>query len=334
MKNKKIIFIALLVILITAFTGCTMSFGGRDYVVKINGEKISISEYNIYLYEQKKIFEQKGGEDIWETDFDGVPAQEVAKQNAVNSILIVKTSVEQAKSLGIKLNEEDKSKVKADAEKFCDEIGTDEMESLSLTEKKVYNVLLEGRIQKKVYEYITDGFEISKADFESYFNNYYEENKKELNNVKAAFIFINTSDLDSKSADYENLIIQRYNKAEQIYERAIMQDDFLKLQEQYSDSKERGIKDIKTGELETAVEDAVYSTDKNKVSDIIQTGNGYYIIKVYDIIKPDIKELKTELKIQYVNEKKQEIFQNQCDKWSSETTIEKNEKIWDSISIS
>ena len=62
-------------------TGCASAKNDstEDYVVKINDEAVSKEEFNIYLFETQKSFEQFGGTDIWDTDFDGKSAEDVAK---------------------------------------------------------------------------------------------------------------------------------------------------------------------------------------------------------------------------------------------------------------
>ena len=72
-------------------------------------------EFLLYLYEQENIFEDIGGIDIWDTNFDGIPARDVAKNNAVNSIIVLKTSVYQAKNLNIALNNNDVKKYKKES---------------------------------------------------------------------------------------------------------------------------------------------------------------------------------------------------------------------------
>ena len=93
------------IIALISLSGCLGN--GGDYVAEIGGTKISRGEFMVYLIEQKKNFEEQGGSDIWGADFDGVSAIEVAKQNALDSITMVKSAVKQTDSLGIKLDEKD-----------------------------------------------------------------------------------------------------------------------------------------------------------------------------------------------------------------------------------
>ncbi|MBR1737501.1 MAG: hypothetical protein IJ736_10885, partial [Firmicutes bacterium] len=157
-------------------------------ILKIDGENIKTSEYMIYLYEQMKSFEETGGEDIWEMNFDGVEAEEVAKQNAVNSLMMVKNAVRQSDKLNVFLNDDDEKKIKEDAESLYEEMGEYAKEN-DISIEDVEKTVRESTLQEKVFEFITSGFEISQADFDSYFENYCEENKKELKDISVKYLF-------------------------------------------------------------------------------------------------------------------------------------------------
>ena len=120
------------------FTGCSFS---NDYVIKIGNDKISRGEYLVYLMEQKKSFEQQGGTDIWEADFDGVSAEEVAKQNAVNTIVMVKTAVKQTKELGITLTEDDKKGIEAQTTELLNDFKPEDLKNLDLNKEKIYHIM-------------------------------------------------------------------------------------------------------------------------------------------------------------------------------------------------
>lgn len=320
----KIIKMFIFVFVVFIVGGCFYSIGNNDYALKINDEKISVGEYNMYLYEQKKMFEEKGGKDIWETDFDGSSAKDVAKQNAINSLVLVKTALKQSENLNIVLTDEDIENVTNEANKFIKDVGAENLKELGLKSDDVRKIIKESYIQQKVYDFVTGGFELSEVDFKSYFDNYYESHKKELNIVKIRYIFIK-DDENNKEKVKENV--------DMIYAQVLVGEDFSKLQDKYSDSNEKDVIVFENGKFNSDIEDIVYKLSKNEVSDIIQTGEGYYIIKAVDIITPNMSELEIELKEYYIQEKKQEIYANQSEKWSANVTVEKNKKVWNEINV-
>jgi HKD family nuclease len=138
---------------------------GDEYVLTINGTRVSKGEYMVYLYEQKKSFEERGGEDIWEVDFDGTSAQEVAKQNAVNSITLVKAALAQADDLDIKLSDEDEAEINTQSKALFDDMGEQKTSALNISEEDIRKIVRESFIQQRVYDLVTDGFVVKEDDF-------------------------------------------------------------------------------------------------------------------------------------------------------------------------
>jgi len=92
LKNKKLIIfgslitsiVALLaVVIIGDFFRTEAYVPSFPYIATLNGIPIPLDEYKIYLREEVLSFEFTGGPLIWRTDFSGVPASEVAKNNAL-----------------------------------------------------------------------------------------------------------------------------------------------------------------------------------------------------------------------------------------------------------
>lgn len=320
--------VVLIIIIITMVSNFKMFkelFGSNSgYAVKINNEVVGVNEFKTYLYEQKKEFEKTGGEDIWETDFDGVSAQEVAKQNAINSLVLVKTAVSQAPELKLFLNEEENNSLKEKAKQYQEKLKNETKIELSFSEAE--KIVKEGILQAKVYEYVTKGFEMSESDFEAYFNEYYENNKKELNTVKVRYIFKSIPE----NAENSEAIT---NEANTLYERALMGEDFSKLQAESSDSKDKDIYDVKSLNFGSEFEESAYSLKQGEISDVVYTEQGFYIIKAESVILPDMEELKKEIRQSYEELKKQEIYQAQLNKWAETVVIEKNDKTCNEINI-
>lgn len=168
--------IAVLVLLVAGFVaGCSL-FGsdGSDgsCVMTIDDDKISEGEFSVYLYEQKTAFEEVGGSDIWDTDFDGVPASDVAKDNAYNSVIYVKTACRNAEDVGVSLNDEDKAEAKASGEEIYNKMGAEYCESVNLSLDDITTIMEESIIHQKVMDYITRSYQLSSADYSAYIDNY------------------------------------------------------------------------------------------------------------------------------------------------------------------
>lgn len=318
MKLKKQIVI-LLFVLPAMLTGC-LFFGESEYVLKIDDVKIGINEYMVYLYEQEKLFESSGGQDIWETELDGTAARDYAKQNAVNTIKLVKVAVNKADELGIGITKEEEINAFKEGSKLYEEIKKNKPE-LNISEEEVSDITKEWYIQKSVFEYVTDGFEISDADFTAYFDDYYNKNKSELNDVDIKYIFIEGT--NNKS----------YEKAYSVYEKILTGSDFDYILNKYSDGKNETV-NLENGNFEPEVKQAGYDlTEEGQLSYIVKTASGYYILKSVKIETPDMDKLKEKFLNSYIQEKKQDIYQKQTAAWAQNVKVEKNDKVYNDIKV-
>ncbi|MDR2899227.1 MAG: hypothetical protein LBU94_02830 [Clostridiales bacterium] len=113
MKSYKKLYITGTAIIIVLLAAALIYLGFQNrapYIAVFDGEKIFLDEYTLYLVEQQRAFEQTGGADIWDTNFDGEPAIERAKRNALDSIVYVKAA--------LKLNEENGDVTSYDTEEL------------------------------------------------------------------------------------------------------------------------------------------------------------------------------------------------------------------------
>ena len=121
-----------LILVAALVTGCSTADKGtnEDYAVKINDTEVSKEEFNVYLYETQRSFEQLGGEDIWETDFDGKSAESVAKDSTLATVTLVKLSAERAEKNGISLSAEEAEGAAEEADAIYDSLTDEEREAI------------------------------------------------------------------------------------------------------------------------------------------------------------------------------------------------------------
>lgn len=312
---KKLIILILTLIL----TGC---LGSNDYVVKIGNDKISRGEYLVYLMEQKKSFEAQGGTDIWEADFDGVSAEEVAKQNAVNTLVMVKTAVKQTKELGITLNEEDKKNVETQTEELLNDFKSSDLEKLDLNKDKIYKIMEEVALQQKVYAYVTDSYTINEAEFNEYINQYYEEHKIEFTKYMIKEIFLQPDTTGTENKD----------KVNSVYNKIINGTNFNTMLTEISPESNTDAFELDSSLYTENTLQNIYSHKKGDIF-LVEDVDGYHIFEITDIINSPIESIEPQIREQYINDKKQAIYQTQNDSWQGDISVEKNDDAWNNISI-
>ena len=308
MKNTVNLLILILIIFLTA---CT-PFSSNDYVLTIDGEKISKTEYNVYLDEQIKQFESQGGKDIWGVDFDGIPATDVAKQNAINSIVMVKAAVNHSEQLGVTLTDEDKANAHKRAEDLKDE--TSDIELLN-------RIMEESAIQGKVYDKITGSYQINNDEFENYLNQYYSQNKDKYTKYTAKEIFIQSTDTR-----------YTYDDIKERFDNIQSDSDFTKFaKEVFPDNT------LQPQQLDESLyaESVIQQLSTASKGDYIlaEDTTGYHIFYIVDISQTPMDEIRESVKADYITQQKQEIYNTQNSTWTSTMSVEKNAPVYDAIKI-
>lgn len=317
---KRFIFAILVTIIaLISLSGCLGK--GGDYVAEIGNTKISRGEFMVYLIEQKKNFEEQGGSDIWEADFDGVSAIEVAKQNALDSITMVKSAVKQTDSLGIKLDEKDISDIDNQTKSLMSEFSSEELTELSLDYDKIHSILEESALQSKVYDYVTSNYVVNSDEMNKYIEEYKKKNAGEFNTYTVQELFVQ-GDVEGSN--------QNYTKAQDAYNKIKNGADFSSVAKEISPDLDTNSKTLDINLYGEDVLLAIYKTAKGNVTFISAT-DGYYIFKVNDITPTDNADKIKELENQYTESKKQQIYQAQITQWSGNTSVKKNEDVWNSI---
>lgn len=315
-------FISAILVIIIALISLSGCLGkGGDYVAEIGNTKISRGEFMVYLIEQKKNFEEQGGSDIWEADFDGVSAIEVAKQNALDSITMVKSAVKQTDSLGIKLDEKDISDIDNQTKSLMSEFSSEELTELSLDYDKIHSILEESALQSKVYDYVTSNYVVNSDEMNKYIEEYKKKNAGEFNTYTVQELFVQ-GDVEGSN--------QNYTKAQDAYNKIKNGADFSSVAKEISPDLDTNSKTLDINLYGEDVLQSIYKTAKGNVTFISAT-DGYYIFKVNDITPTDNTDKIKELENQYTESKKQQIYQAQITQWSGNTSVKKNEDVWNSI---
>lgn len=295
-------------------TGCSSK--DTEYVLKINDEQISKGEFMVYLNEARANFESVGGTDIWETDFEGMTAEDVAKNSAVNAIELVKISASKAAEFQVSLTDDEKEQAKTQAKTTFDSLGT-YAEEMGITLSDVENVMNDQMLYSKVYEKVTADFEASEADF----NAYYETQKADFMDYY-------------KEYTVKSIFVTDYSKAEEIVNKYNEGTDFDTLFDEYEEQEgvENEAQTSYKGTLESFF-GLEFDIEVGNITSILEADGGYYIIKVENISDTSEDEVKEIAKSIYTQNTKQELFNKEYQKWSENVNVEKNEEVFNSIKI-
>lgn len=306
---------------------CGCSIGGKKIFLstglsdkelfKIDGSVFSVSEAMLYLTTEKNRYEQSYGTDIWSKDICGVTLEDYVKDNVKNQLAEIKALDLLAKKNKIKLSENEKEKIKEDAEKYFNALTDTEKKYMNVTLDDVKKAYSDYKLANKVYTELTKDInpEISDADAKV---------------IKVASIYSKTYTLDSKGnrVEYTDEEKEKSKKEMQKLLDSINNgEDFMELAANNTDA-DKVEYEFGKGEMIQEFEDAAYQLKTDEVSGIVETPDGYYIIKcISDYLQDKTQTHKEEM----IKEEKDKHFKEIYDPFIDAVSSEFNDDVWKNI---
>lgn len=309
-KLRKLNLIILVIISLFMVTLCSCrqpDNDSQDIIVSLGDENVKLDEYEIYLHETIKGFEKIGGNDIWDTDFDGKSAFDTAKDNALNSLVMVKLNEKRAEKSGLKLSEDEVSESKSEAEKYIAEYGSDVPQDI------VEGVMYEKAVYSKMRERLLSEYTISMEGFDGYLSESIEYYKKELSRIK-----------------YSAILVLESSQASDISRRAKNGEDFAALLNEYHS-------DNNIISAVSAVRDiTAFTVDRSNisagfVSPPVRGENGFVVYKIEAVTEPGDLEIERAAAADFEKSEKDKLFNDMLQSWKKETKIVINEDLFNSI---
>ena len=301
MKKIKNIFLALCAALLV-FCGCSAENGSGDWLIKIDGKSVSRMEYLIYLKETVQNYELIGGDDIWDTDFDGRTAEDVAKESAFNSLVAVKIAIEKADKYSASLSETDESRAEMEALQMSQNAGE---EKDSEFYKTALNVVKEKYLYNYVKENLTKSIKIASAQTDAFCNENRDKYHRNLEYIQGKAYYFDTTEE-----------AQNYAQTGEGTENAVYSED---LSGTWQEIKEKFSMDE--------------NTDKESILGPFETEEGYAIINIENTKAADEKTVEETMRSDYESSVKSQYFADEANKWLQNADIKTNEKMWNEIKI-
>jgi len=244
----------------------TVVFGGwavkdsTNYVVKINDEKISISEFQMYLKWQMGYMQENSEEEIVWSNIDeesGVPYIELAKDLTVELLTETKVQMQEAKKRDISLTENEEKYIEASVKYSLSQ--SDDLDSYDLTEEDWIKINKESLLINKLALAVAN---------------------EELTPYDARHILLLT---DGKSEEEWPTIKQ---KAQDLLDRVLAGEDFAKLATENSEdggSVNNGglYLGVAKGSFVPEFENAALSLKDGEIyPELVESSYGYHIIKL------------------------------------------------------
>lgn len=310
---------------IGGLTGCqsdtkvvfTTGLSGNE-LFKIGTATCTTPEIMIYLTTFYNQYAEAYGQEMWHYDFGGVSLEEHVKDVVLSKMAQIKIMNLMAEEREISLSDQEEQKVLAAAESYYQSLEKGLKEHEGITQKITENVYREYAIANKVYETITESADMEISDDEARtvtVQAIYLKNWKLKNNEKTAL---------NESETQEVL-----DTANQILNRVRAEEDFEALAAEYSDDKQI-VKNYARGAVDANFEEILFAMDAGDVSDVIETEEGYHIVKCISTMDYEATQAN---KLVLAEQRKREAFSEAYTEIATNTHSQFRDKQWEKLTL-
>ena len=276
-------------------------------------------EIMVYLANMQNKYTAVYGSSIWKTSTDGVSFGESVRENALARITRIKAMNLMAQKDRVVLDGSENSKVNAAADEYFKSLSENDINKLGATKELIRSMYGEYALADKVYSYIIKDINPEVSD-------------DEARTITVSEILIKTYSTTAKGDRVEFTAAEKEDagkKCEDILSQLSAGEDFDKMARKYNEDTENTLSFGK-GQVDKSFEDAAFNLGKGETSGVVETKDGYRIIKC---ITPFDKEQTEANKVNIVKEKRQEVFSKEYNAFSEPLTRCLNEKLWNEINI-
>lgn len=296
---------AVLLILVFGLTGCSASILGGEWIVKVNGERVSEEDYNKRMADAKEVYAKQG------LDFDsdqGKPYLDQLKSQVIGRMVEGRLISQEVNALQLDINS---TEVKEQMDTLKAGFGGDEakfqdvLKQQAMTEQELLNFVA-------LYINVTKDVTVGDSEIEAY----YEQNKGQYGKPE--------------QVQARHILVETEEEAKGIIEELKAGASFEELAKAKSidGSKEVGgeLGYFGRGEMVPEFEEAAFSQKVGTFSlEPVKSQYGYHIILVEDhtaAVAPALTEIRADIEEAALNEAKDAEFQVYYDELSAKAEVE------------
>lgn len=322
---KKLLVTILAAVTVTVgVTGCSKE---DSIVAVVNGVKIPESLYKTYLWSTSQFFEQLAGPSIWDMELEGKKSEDIAKERALESVVLSVVTTNKADELGIKLNKEEEKLIKEDAKDFI-KSQEEVAKAHGFGEKDVEELLLATELSTKVQTKLGENYVPKEEDVEKFIADatpYYEK-------VTARHILIKTTDEQMQPLPEESQK-EKLALAEELLTKVRNGADIGKLAAEYSEdpgsANKNGEYTFGRGEMVAEFEKAAFDGKDGEIwPELVKSNYGYHIIQTLSHELADATKMRED----YINREKMNFANTEIEELIANAKVEKTE-IYDHIKV-
>jgi foldase protein PrsA len=289
-------------------------------VFRIEDSVCSLTEIMVYLVNTKDGYEASFGSEIWSAKTDSGTVEERLKESVLAKVAQIKVMNLLAAENEIVLDEEENEIISAAATEYYDGLTDAEKAAMNnVTYEDIVQIYTEQAIANKFYDYLIKDINPEISD-------------DEARTITVEQILIKTYTLDAggnRTSFSDEKKRVALSTAREVMIRLGEGRSFDELMAEYNEADE-DIISFGKGEMEDAYEEAAFNLGNDEVSGIVETSDGYVILKCVSTFDREQTEAN---KLRIVAQRKREVFGAQYDAFVSTLTKDLNEKLWEKISL-
>lgn len=292
---------------------------GKDEIFRIGSAGCSRAELMVYLTNMQNRYENVFGSEVWNVAGEDETLEENVKETVLARVAQIKTMCLLAESMSVELDEAEMQLAEQAAREYFGSLNGTEIQLMDVTEETVCRLYAEYALADKVYQYIIQDINPEISD-------------DEARTITVQHILLRTWTTDGSGTRVgykEDMKQSVYQKACEIRQKAEEGEDFLELASRHSEDSEITLSFGK-GEMARELEDAAFSLETGEISQIIETENGYHIIKCISTFD---REQTENNKLQIVEERRREVFGQEYDAFAEQLPKQLNTKLWEQIAM-
>ncbi len=311
----------LAVVMLICITGCNrvkITTGlTKSQFAKIDGVVVSMDVAELLLSEYKYSYEQLFDSQVWNKSIGDATTEEYVKNKTASTLRNIILAGNMSGELRITLTDAENNRIEEAAQDYIDSLGR-EAATLELREavEEFYYYLL---LADKGFYGVTDSVDTKVST-------------DEARRIYVQYIFFGTTEYDE-----EHRVVS-FSKGEKLAKKDIAQgvlkkaldgEDFLALAGEYSDDVINSM-ELGQGETDKEFEKAAYMLESGEISSVIETENGYYIIKCINYnVESDYEEQCERV----ILSRRRELYSEQYISYANDKSVEFNDSFWENVNI-
>lgn len=268
-----------------------------DQLFKIGKSVCTLPEAMIYVMDYQRQYEGIYGVEMWEHDFGGVTFEEYVKDTIINQLVSMKAITLLADNYEVELTADEEEKVSQAAADYYGALTKEQIQYMDLELKDVEGLYRDHVLSGKVYEEIT------------------KDVNTEVSDDEARIITVQQIRLDSPE------------EAQSVKEQLDEGRDFASVASSCSEDSQITWT-FGRGEHGSAYEEAAFALENDQISDIIETEDGYYILKCINNFDQEATEAN---KVTMVEKRRDELFESVYNQLVADTPSQFSKRLWEKV---